>query len=130
MAKDIEVGEASFETILSNLLENALKYSQQGKIEVAFGIQEDGDRTLILEVSDQGIGIPPDEREDVFEYMYRGKGKEIQRQEGVGLGLYLLKRQIEYWGGYIHIDNERKVGTKFEIFIPYNEQIRPWRQRN
>lgn len=118
------IDEVSFRLILTNLLENALKYTDRGEIEVTLIPDELGGRKcLALKVRDTGIGVPPDEREHVFERFTRGHGKAVRLQEGVGLGLFLVKRQVEILKGTLRLDSQVGKGTTFTILLPAAEEI-------
>jgi signal transduction histidine kinase len=102
--------------ILSNLLNNAIKYSPDStKIAVDAGRE----RTEIhLMVKDQGYGIEPEELDKIFEEFYRTrKAKELER-DGTGLGLSIIKRAVESLGGRLTLYSELNKGTSFHIFLP------------
>ncbi|MCI0471378.1 MAG: HAMP domain-containing histidine kinase, partial [Candidatus Aminicenantes bacterium] len=86
------------QVVFNNLLENALKYTNQGKITV--NAHEDP-IAIIISIRDTGIGIPENERSKIFEKFYRGRAPEVQNQDGVGIGLHITKRYVEQHGGTI-----------------------------
>ncbi|MGD8571411.1 MAG: hybrid sensor histidine kinase/response regulator [Gammaproteobacteria bacterium] len=113
--------------VVSNLISNAVKFSSHnGVITVTFNddtlVQPDGREieALRLSVSDQGIGIPQDELESVFD-------KFVQSSEtntgagGTGLGLAICKQIIEQHGGRIYAENNDDVGTSFHLIVPRQE---------
>ncbi len=102
--------------ILSNLLENALKYTYEGFIELGYFL--DGDK-LILYVKDTGIGISPKNKEIIFE-RFSQEDKELSREHGgLGLGLSISKENAKIMGGDITIESEKGKGSIFYITVPY-----------
>lgn len=116
----LRVEKAAFELIMSNLLENALKYTEHGKIYVDVREAEDahGRPAAEILVRDSGIGIPADEKDQVFDRFFRGRSLTVQSQDGVGLGLYLVRRQVQLVGGSIDVDSEPGRGTTFRVVLP------------
>lgn len=100
--------------IFSNLLSNAIKYSPAGG-EVRFRVAPQGD-TLCLEVSDQGIGIPPEELGHLFESFHRASN--VGNIPGTGLGLAIVKNSVELHGGKIQVRSTPGTGTCFTVHIP------------
>jgi signal transduction histidine kinase len=99
--------------ILSNLVENALKYSPEGS-NVRVGVFDRSSETL-LEVSDDGPGIDAASLGTIFE---RFKQMESSRGEGVGLGLYIVKNLVEQHRGTIEVLSEEGAGTTFSVRLP------------
>ncbi|HEX2058300.1 MAG TPA: HAMP domain-containing sensor histidine kinase [Actinomycetota bacterium] len=95
---------------LSNLVENAIKFSDEGPIVVAAG--DDGE----ISVSDEGVGIAEEMLDDVFS----GPAPHAQKSgpSGTGLGLYLTRRLVEAHGGSISVESEPGKGAKFTIRLP------------
>lgn len=104
--------------ILTNLLTNALKYSPQGST-VHFNLICQ-DREVNFQIQDEGIGIPPEDRERLFESFHRaGNVKNIP---GTGLGLAIVKRCVDLQGGKIAVTSEVGAGTTFTVTLPLNNQ--------
>lgn len=102
--------------LVSNLLENANKYSPKDK---AIGVHLfNKNAGVLLEVSDNGSGIPADERKNVFQKFYRIGNEETRRAQGTGLGLYLCKKIAEDHGGQIEVIDNLPQGSKFKVVIP------------
>ena len=95
---------------LLNLVRNAIQASKPGT-EVVICLAKDGEQ-LVLEVSDNGCGIPAEKREQVFEPFY------TSRQQGTGLGLALVKKIIDAHGGTITFTTQANAGTTFTLRLP------------
>jgi signal transduction histidine kinase len=102
--------------VMDNLLGNAVKFTSEGG-EIAIELSQQGDQ-LVLEVSDTGIGIPPDKLARVFERFYQVDGSARRRYGGVGLGLALVKDLVEAYGGTVAVESEVDQGTTFTIRLP------------
>ncbi|HET7897196.1 MAG TPA: ATP-binding protein, partial [Flavisolibacter sp.] len=99
--------------LLSNLLENANKYSPKDQ---SIGLQLSATAgTIRLVVTDQGIGIPDEEKKAVFEKFYRIGNEETRRTSGTGLGLYICKKIARDHNGDIFIKNNQPTGSKFIV---------------
>lgn len=106
--------EVKLRQISINLLGNAVKFTNAG--EVGLCISTDGGGFWRFEVFDTGMGIPPEERAQIFEPFHQGKGS--QHHGGTGLGLAIAKRQVKLMGGNLEFQTERGVGTRFFFAIP------------
>jgi signal transduction histidine kinase len=102
--------------MLSNLVDNALRYtSDGGNVGVVVAAQSD---EAILEVSDNGPGIPPEQRGRVFDRFFRITGQG-QAEEGSGLGLAIVKRVVERHGGQVRLESAHAVhGLKVSVRLP------------
>ena len=105
------------ETIFNNLLENAIKYSDENpKIEIT--VKNKGQMTEIT-IADQGVGISAQEKTQIFKKFYR-VGNEISRsQKGSGLGLFITSEFVQLHKGRIKCENNNPKGTKFIIELPH-----------
>jgi signal transduction histidine kinase len=99
--------------VLSNLIENAIKYSGEGSS--VFVKTWDDEKWVYIEIQDNGVGIPPGDIENIFEKFYRVKNDASHSIKGTGLGLYLVKYFVELHGGTIEVSSELGQGTKFQI---------------
>ena len=98
-------------TVFKNLMNNAIKYSDgEGNIDIEV---KQNDTNLTIAFSDQGIGIPDDEKKNVFEKFYRVGEEKTRTKPGSGLGLYLVKKITEIHGGKVSITNNKPKGTTF-----------------
>jgi PAS domain S-box-containing protein len=107
--------------IFGNLLSNAIKYSPQGG-EVRFEVRRDGADT-VFRVADQGIGIPPDELDHLFESFHRASN--VGDIQGTGLGLAIVKNAVDRHGGSISVDSRLGAGTAFTVRLPAADRDRP-----
>jgi signal transduction histidine kinase len=108
--------KVSFESIFDNLISNAIKYSEEsGVISV---VSKDKLRRIQIEITDQGIGIPANEKEDVFKEFFRASNVKNTGIKGSGVGLSLVKESVESHNGRIFIQSQLGNGTKFIIELP------------
>jgi two-component system phosphate regulon sensor histidine kinase PhoR len=108
--------EGKIQTVLENLLGNAVNYSPEGSkvsIEVS-----DGNKEVVVSVIDEGIGIPAAQLERLFERFHRVNTRDDQEQYGYGLGLYISKRLVELQGGSIWAESEVGRGSRFSFSLP------------
>lgn len=105
--------------ILSNLIENALKYSLEGKIDVR--LQESATESIV-QVSDQGRGLSPAQLAIVFDRFRQVDQSDTRGKGGVGLGLYIVKSLVEAHHGDIKVDSEEGKGATFTVFFPKRSQ--------
>lgn len=104
--------------IFTHILRNAVKFNNQGgKITVEVLNRDNG---VEVTVSDTGIGIPREKLDKIFGLFYQVDSSPIRYYEGVGLGLYLVKRLVDLHGGTITVESEEGVGTRFSISILKN----------
>jgi signal transduction histidine kinase len=103
--------------VLNNLLTNAVRYSPEGS-EVHVSARAINGQELEFRVSDQGIGVPADERERIFEKFYRGKEGATHSVRGTGLGLAVAKMLVEAHLGQIYVVSEVGQGSTFIVRLP------------
>lgn len=102
--------------VLDHLLSNAIKFSPDGGI-ITVRLREDGP-WLRVEVADQGIGIPADQLERIFDRFYQVDGSAGRRFGGAGLGLSLVKLIVEAHGGRVWVESELQKGSTFYFTLP------------
>ncbi|AFZ00587.1 PAS domain S-box protein [Calothrix sp. PCC 6303] len=113
------VDERLLRSILSNLLLNAIKYSPQvGNVHLALEFKLD---TFILQVHDQGIGIPLTDQKQLFEPFHRGKN--VRSIPGTGLGLVVVKKCVDLHQGNISITSEVGIGTTCVVTLPFRTYV-------
>ena len=105
------------DSILTNLIKNAIKFTAHGEIE--FGNYIDHNQ-LVFYVKDSGRGIPPDRLDAIFERFVQADLALTRAHEGSGLGLSIVKAYIDALGGKIWINSEVDKGSTFSFSIPYN----------
>ena len=100
-----------------NLLTNAYKFTPSGgRVTIAYEVI---DKALVISVRDTGVGIPAEEQARVFEAYYRGKN--AVHTSGEGIGLYLVKENLQQIGGKIELESAPGKGSTFKISIPVND---------
>ena len=109
--------------VLTNLLDNALKYSNPGSA-VTVTLTDHEDR-VELTVADEGVGIPESEVPKLFRMFERTRGKQTKTAKGTGVGLYLCKHLVEAHGGSIAVDSMVGRGTTFLVTIPRSRSTEP-----
>jgi signal transduction histidine kinase len=100
--------------IFANLLSNAIKYSKESS-SIDINIEQD-DSQITIKVKDQGIGIPEEEQNNLFEPFFRASNSEDI--EGTGLGLSLIKKVVEEYNGKISFNSTPNGGTEFIVNLP------------
>ncbi len=102
--------------ILTNLLDNAVKYSPQGgqiRVEARPAVDQ-----LIISVNDEGVGIPQSQQASVFDKFHRVDMSDARQSYGYGLGLYITRKLVEAHGGEIWVDSKPGKGTRFSFTLP------------
>ncbi len=103
--------------VITNLVENALKYSEQPQITISTRTTHPG---LLLSVKDNGKGIEKKYRDKIFKKFYRVPNGEQISVRGFGLGLPFVKRIVQAHHGRINVESQPGVGSEFSIFLPAN----------
>jgi signal transduction histidine kinase len=106
--------------ILSNLVSNAVKFTQAGSVDVRIdgGFSRHGTFSLQLQVSDSGTGIPRDKLDSIFDKFTQADGSVCRKYGGTGLGLAITRRLVEIHGGEIEVASEVGRGTTFVVKLP------------
>lgn len=102
--------------ILTNLTNNAVKYSPKGGIITVSGKQSNG--VIQMAVTDQGMGIPKEHIEKLFDRFHRIDNRDTRKVGGTGIGLYLVKHLVEAHGGRIWVESEEGKGSSFIFELP------------
>lgn len=119
---NIEVSAAVIELCVKNYLSNAIKYCDSNQpecvVEISGSVEEKerGEREVVVRVCDNGLGVPPDKREHLFERFYRAH-ESMSKVEGTGLGLSIVRETVESQGGRAWAEHPEK-GTVFAIALP------------
>lgn len=114
---DAEIDEEKLQSVLRNLLDNALKYSLPDSRPVEIAASVEGD-TVLVRVTDDGRGIPPEDLGSVFEPFFRVDRSRSKLTGGYGLGLSICKRIMEAHGGTIAVQNNPGRGATFVLTFP------------
>ncbi len=121
--------EDKLDQILTNLLNNSIKYAPEGG-EIAVHVLNEGE-TLLIGVQDHGLGIPKDHLTKVFERFHRVNNEDNRKIYGTGLGLYLVHHLVEQvHQGKIWVDSELGSGSTFWFRIPINLDIEKAKEIN
>jgi signal transduction histidine kinase len=109
----IEIDFTLMTRVISNLVENAIKYSGSGSTVLVK--TWDDEKWVYVEITDNGVGIPAEELSNIFEKFYRIKNDANHSIKGTGLGLYLVKYFVELHGGSISVESIAGIETKFLV---------------
>jgi PAS domain S-box-containing protein len=116
---DVMVDESRIMQILTNLLNNALKFtSEGGEIIVKLGEDPKSSEYVQISVTDNGCGIPRDQIDNLFHRFYQIKKGDATPEKGVGLGLYLCREMVLLHGGNIWVQSALGIGSTFSFTIP------------
>jgi two-component system phosphate regulon sensor histidine kinase PhoR len=108
--------EQAIQSILINLVDNAVKYSEKNT-EITVSLRTDNS-DFILSVADQGKGIKKEDRKKIFQKFVRIQNEETRSAKGTGLGLYIVHHLVLKHGGTIDADDNQPCGTVFTVRIP------------
>jgi signal transduction histidine kinase/ActR/RegA family two-component response regulator len=115
--------------LIHNLLDNAVKFTKRGAVSLKARMKQGGPsgNLLVLEVRDQGKGIPQNQIEVIFQSFTQADGSTTRVHGGTGLGLTITRRLVDLMDGRIEVDSQTDVGTAFHIEIPVriDEELRP-----
>ena len=115
----LKADSALFERVISNLLDNAVKYSSPGGKISIHAFKKPGEARI--EVADNGIGISETDLPRIFERFYRADKSRSRESGGAGLGLSIAKHIVERHGGRIEAESVPQKGSKFSISLQYND---------
>ena len=119
----VETDEAKLHQIVSNLVENALKYSPPDtRISVR---ADEGDGGIVVSVRDEGRGIPDEAHERIFERFYQVDSSATRSVGGTGLGLYICRKTSEAIGGRLWLEGSGREGTEFRLWLPLLQRPAP-----
>lgn len=111
----IYTDSTKFIQVMSNLLGNACKFTEEGSIKMGYTRNSDN---IEFFISDTGIGIPEDQQTRIFERFYQVDSRVTRQHEGTGLGLSLSKAYIEFLGGKLSVKSEVGKGSTFFVTLP------------
>ncbi len=113
----IKTDKQRLRQVISNLMSNAIKFTQAGHIKLGYGLE---DNNLLFYIEDTGIGIPKKEQNKIFERFRQIDMDSNRLYGGTGLGLSISKKLVELLGGKIWVESDNKNGSKFYFTIPYD----------
>jgi len=111
----VEADPFKLEQVFINLLDNAIKYTKDGRIKIRFSQQE---AQILIEIEDNGKGIAPEHLPRLFERFYVVDKSRARKFSSTGLGLSIVKHIINLHAGNIEVKSELGEGTKFSITLP------------
>jgi signal transduction histidine kinase len=114
-AVEAVIDEAAFDRVLTNLLTNAIKFTEEGRVTVS--LQADS-QSVELTVADTGIGIDDSALQRIFEAFQQESKGTTRNHEGIGLGLTITQRLVDLMGGDLHVDSEKGEGTTVTVTLP------------
>ena len=124
-ALTLRTDRPAFETILGNLIDNALKYSD-APARVVVRAAETANDQIAFEVEDQGIGIPQADLKNVILRFYRAPGDQVRRRRGTGLGLYVVHALVAELGGRMRVESDGPGhGTRVRVWLPGRQAPSP-----
>lgn len=113
---EITADKDKVDQIITNIISNAIKYSPNGGT-ITTKVIDEGDK-IQISITDQGMGIPPEHIDKVFQRFHRVHSGDSQRVGGTGIGLFLVKNLVEAHGGAIWIDSIMGKGSTFSFTLP------------
>jgi two-component system phosphate regulon sensor histidine kinase PhoR len=123
-ARRIEADPRRMEQVFSNLLENALRYTENARPRIAVRGELDGG-DVVVSISDNGPGIPFEDQAHIFERFYRVGKDRARGAGGTGLGLSIVKNIVLAHGGAVHLDSTPGSGATFRIRLPVRQNAVP-----
>ncbi len=121
-----------FESILNNLVFNAIKYTpEEGQIQLKISA-DPGKKVCILQVQDSGRGIPPEHLNKIFERFYQVDNSNTRYSEGTGIGLALVYELIQLLNGTITVESQVHEGSTFTVTLPLSKKapVKQWKPNN
>lgn len=113
----VNMNKDYFELVMNNIWENAVKFNDKDKVEIYVKVNRQGERVIIA-ITDNGLGIPEELKDKIFDKFYQIDKYTTGNIQGAGLGLALVKRIINSYGGIIEVESEIGKATTFKIIIP------------
>jgi signal transduction histidine kinase/AmiR/NasT family two-component response regulator len=123
LPKNMFTDESRLQQILKNLLSNAFKFTEKGRVTLTVGqaVRETGaggKNSIVFAVTDTGIGIPSDKQKLIFEAFQQADGTTSRKYGGTGLGLTISREIARLLGGMIEVESEPGKGSRFTLFLP------------
>jgi signal transduction histidine kinase len=116
----IKLDPSLISKVVANLIDNAMKYSPDGS-KILITTEEEND-SVVISVSDQGIGLSEDDQKKLFTRFFRAKNDTTTKIAGTGLGLYLTRYFVEAHSGVVEVESELGQGSTFRIKLPVDAE--------
>ena len=124
--KVMTTDQQRLEQILNNLLANALKFTEQGKVELTFTPEDErAGEAMLIQIRDTGIGIAAHKLQGIFDSFSQAESGISRRYGGSGLGLAIARNLSELLGGGIKVESEVGAGSTFTLRLPYHQRPQP-----
>lgn len=112
----LQADEDKLRAVVANLVSNAIKYSSDGGI-ISLALHREGDN-VVFDIGDAGPGIPPEDRDRIFDWFYQGGHHHHGRVQGSGLGLAIAREFVVAHGGRVEVVNDHAAGAHFRVTLP------------
>ena len=130
---EVLVGDvARLRQVALNLIDNAIKFTNDGEIAIQFGMLRQTDEEVVLQcgIRDTGPGIPPDIKENIFDSFFQGDASTTKKYPGVGLGLAISRQLVRMMDGDIWVNSEPGRGSTFHFTVRLKKVQEPGPRRN
>ena len=118
----MNLDDGKIRQVVMNYADNAIYYSHEGStITVSLSV-DSANNEVLFTVKDTGIGVPINERENLFSKFYRASNARVQRPDGTGVGIYLAKKVIDAHGGKVVFESTEGKGSTFGFRLPIPKQ--------
>ncbi len=122
---EIRSDQIKLKQALLNIVENAIKYTSNGKVVIDIsGCEYDGDDCVRFDVIDTGIGMSEESVGCIFESFNQVDSSSTRKYDGLGLGLSVSKRYVQLLDGHIELESVEGVGSKFSVIMPVDKQLK------
>ena len=119
----VKTDQEKIYAVLTNLVSNAIKYTEKGEIELGYNMVEaHGRASLQCYVKDTGIGVPKDRQEAIFKRFVQADIEDKMAKQGAGLGLAISRAYVDMLGGKMWVESEEGIGSAFYFTVPYHTQ--------
>jgi signal transduction histidine kinase len=115
--------------VLVNLLHNSMKFTPRGGV-IYMGLEGTDQGDVLLQVADNGQGIPPRDLERIFDKFYQVDSSSTRQQPGAGLGLPICRKLVEAMGGRIWAESDGRTGSVFKVVLPSADRQYPETERD
>ncbi len=114
----VEADKDRIQEVMSNLIDNAIKYTPQGSISAQLTADEE---FATVSITDSGIGISDEDQKHLFEKFYRVNSSMTREIGGTGLGLYISRNLVEHYGGKLSVTSTIGKGSTFSFTLPLSK---------